>query len=737
MIRPVKAALGILVIMSPVPAAWADSSPSVEKVEIAAAISLTGEASTFGVGSLDGIQLAVEEANATGLGPRIEIKVYDDKSTPQTAQEVAREVVASSAVLVVGPTASSTSLAVGPIFAQAGLVSITTTATSDLITDNATTFRMLFKNSDQGEMLAAYVHFVLGLREAAVLAIDDSYGRTLEKGFRVAAERFGLDAKYFVFKKDEPIEALVASAAAEIGQRPVVLAMLDVEGAKILPLLRRAGVKGPYLGGDAFGVESFNSAFAGLPEEKKQPGYFCDNLYGITPMLLDSANAEMLSFADRFKARFGHYPGWVAVAGYDAARAAVEAIRGLPVEATESDLPALRAAALKALLSLNDPARAPAGLLGAIAFDSARGRQTAVRIGRFNRGHFESAPLQIVSAIHPHELELKSGAVFEMQPGRYARLQQVVYSGIYVNEILWIDQPHFTFGADFYVWIRYARNSGPEAADPGEIKFTDLASGQFDREHPVEQRDLADGTSYRLWRVQGDFRNHFDLRRYPFDSQTLTLRFFNARADVDHIVYALDQSASGELDEQGRNGTPVGVSETAFRGLSQWDFVGIHQWREHFVAKSSLGDPRRIGRENFRELSGYTAAIDCRRQWATTLSKNFLPLLLMTCIMYASLFFAPALVQAKVAVAVTGVLTGVVLLNSVNAQLGAIGYTVMVEYAFYVFFALGLLNVVSVLVGEQLRHSGHTAVAIKTDRWTRLLFLLAVTGLVVALRFYK
>jgi hypothetical protein len=33
--------------------------------------------------------------------------------------------------------------------------------------------------------------------------------------------------------------------------------------------------------------------------------------------------------------------------------------------------------------------------------------------------------------------------------------------------------------------------------------------------------------------VQGEFRNDFDLRRFPFDRQVLRLPFFNARAAND------------------------------------------------------------------------------------------------------------------------------------------------------------------------------------------------------------
>lgn len=712
------------------------ASSSTEKLEIAAAISLSGEMSAFGTGSLEGIRLAVEKANAQGSGPRIELKVYDDASSAETAAKIAAQVAASPAALVIGPSNTVTSLAAGPIYAQAGLPSITTTATSDLITDNATTFRSLFKNSEEGEMLATYLVRVLGQKRAAVLVADDAYGRTIEKGFRSAAERLGIDAKYYVFNEGENGADVARTAAPEIAEIPVVLAMLDADGARVLPVLRRLGAKGAFLGGDAFGIETFNRRFAEMPEEKRQPGYFCEGLHGITPMLLDSANADILSFAERFKARFGHDPGWVAAASYDAAEIAIEAAREAASKGGGAGPAARRAAALDYLRAPGGTRRPAVGLLGPLAFDSAHGRQTAIRIGRFSRGRFESAPLQIVSVSKPHEMDLKSGAVFPTGPGKYARPQQVIYSGIYLNEIMWMDQSRSIFAADFYVWIRFSKNTGPDAADPTDIKFPDLLNGLFDREHPVEQREMADGTTYLLWRVQAEFRNNFDLRRYPFDRQTLTLRFVNSRAAADRIVYALDQSVSEDATETGSGETLVGTAQGAFDHLTQWRFLKAHQQRENFVARSALGDPRRTGQENYRELSGYAASIDLQRRALTTLTKNLLPLFIMTAILYASLHFPSVLVQPKIGVAMTAVLTGMVLLNLVNSQLGTVGYTVAVEYAFYLFFALGFLHVVSVLVSERLRETGRAAAAQRTDLWTRIVFLGAVSSFVTAACFY-
>jgi len=707
----------------------ADAQSPSKKVEIAASLSTTGDFNAFGSDSLKAVQFALDEYKASRLSPQIELKVYDNASSPERAAENARQIVASPAVLVIGPSNSATSLAAGPLFAGGNIASITTSASSDLITDNATTFRMVLKNSEEGELLAMYLHRVLGQRRVAVMVMDDGFGKTLEKGFRNTAEQLGLEATSFVFTSGDNLEEKTAAIAPQVAGLPVVLAMLDANGTRILTTLRRSGHQGPFLGGDTFGRENFNTRFADLPEEKEKKGYFCDGLYGVTPMLLDSANAELLAFAERFKARFGYNPGWVATAAYDATRLALEAIRGMDRSAT--DTPAMRAAVLKYLLSLKDATRAPVGLLGPFVFDSTRGRQPGVRMGQFVEGRLQSAPVQIVPAPTPHETEIKSGAVFETRPGKYSRLQQIIYSGVFLNEVMWIDPARSTFAADFYVWLRFAKNSGVDAADPREIKFPDLVSGgAFDREHPVEQREMADGTSYRLWRVQGEFRNEFDLHRYPFDRQSLTVRFFNARAAADHIIYALDRSASGF--EKNRDGVTVGAAPQAFRLLSQWRFVGANHRRENFVAKSSLGDPLPLGRVNYRELSGYAASFDLQRLSLTNVIKNLLPLLLMTCILYASLHFPPTFVHTKIGVAITAVLTGVVLLNSVNTQLGAIGYTVAVEWAFYVFFGLGLLHIVSVIITEKLRLQQHGPAAARVDYWTRVAFIASVVALFVS-----
>jgi hypothetical protein len=94
--------------------------------------------------------------------------------------------------------------------------------------------------------------------------------------------------------------------------------------------------------------------------------------------------------------------------------------------------------------------------------------------------------------------------------------------------------------------------------------------------------------------MRGDFKNDFDLHRYPADSQTLAIRFFNARAASDRVVYVQDRQSTGsgaitfginvagstagtaqaaEASQSGADNLALSstVAPDAFRNLTQWE----------------------------------------------------------------------------------------------------------------------------------------------------------------------
>jgi branched-chain amino acid transport system substrate-binding protein len=480
---------------------------------------------------------------------------------------------------------------------------------------------------------------------------------------------------------------------------------------------------------------TFPGDFADQLEEKQRHGYFTDGVYATSPIIPDSANAATLAYAALFEAKFGHEPSWESIQADDGATLAMAAIRAALAK-RPADTAAARREVLAYLKTLTAPSVALPGLAGPLWFTPQRIRPEPVRIGRFYGGLFESAPTQIVPVTNPDPTALASGAVFELGEGEFGRLQSVVYTGIYVNEISRVDLAQSNFGADFNVWERFARLSTPDAADPTNLVFPNMISGTFDRELPTEQGQMPDGTDYRLWRVRGTFRNDFDLRRFPFDAQTVSLSLFNALAATDKIVYVLDRRNIEQIlgpDTAAPPGAwPHVASANAFRNLTQWVATEVQERRDDFVTNSTLGDLRRAGAERDREQSGFVVTVSLQRRAMSTLVKSLLPLVLMTVIMFASLKFPHALVKEKITVAVTAALSGAVLLTAINSQLGSVGYTIAVEYAFYVFFALSVLCIVSVLVAERLRAGDRMVAAVHVERWTQFAFLLAVALTVAA-----
>ncbi len=699
------------------------ASPSAEASEaplkLAAALSLTGPGDFYGVPARDGARLAVEDANAEPGEAPIELEVADDHSQPEQAAALAERLGAGDALAVIGPPLTVSALRAGPVYAKAGLVAIVPTAHGDDVPAPATMFQPIFNNGHMGAALADYLFHVLGGRRAIMLYRDDGYGRPLADGFRREAARLGLPAGFSAFTTEAERAEAARLAAADPNRPAIAIGSLSADAVPLLMALRRSGVRAPILGPDSIGGDSFAKLFAQTNEERDRPGFFTDNLYAASPILFDSANEATQAFASRFRARFGIDPSWSSVQGYDAARLAIAAARDAAAHAGPG-LQGRREAVRQFLASLDGPAHAIAGVSGPLWFTPARGRDQAVRIGRFVSGLFESAPVQLVPVRSAEPADLASGAAIDLGGGRLVRRQVVVSTGVLLNEVTQLDFKQQRFTADLYLWLRYAQTPGLAGAQPDDLEFPDLVQGSSGRPRPVRADALADGTHYVLWRLRGDFANEFDLRAFPADRQRLSVRFFNAHADSTRIVYVQDRRAGGV------------AAADAFRSLPQWQALGVTTSRDTLVTHSGLGNPHLQGLEQVRELSGFSLTMVLRRRVVTTLMKNLLPLVLMTLIAYSTLHFPAHLLKEKVTVSVTAALAGAVLLSSINTQLGGVGYVLAVEYLFYVFFALCFFCILTFVVTERMRVLKHTDRIARAEVVSRSIYLgvLSVTVVV-------
>src|SRR5208337_1697749 len=131
--------------------------------------------------------------------------------------------------------------------------------------------------------------------------------------------------------------------------------------------------------------------------------------------------------------------------------------------------------------------------------------------------------------------------------------------------------------------------------------------------------------------------------------------------------------------------------------------------------QSTLGEPALFGTSNRTEYGGSALAVVVQRNVVAFMVKALLPLFLLMLVVFATLFFPPSMAKERLTIPVTGILTSAVLLISITNQLPPLGYTVALEYIFYMFFLLCLMAMVTGLLAEILRNKTFHHHVIKVD----------------------
>ncbi|HOX18704.1 MAG TPA: ABC transporter substrate-binding protein, partial [Spirochaetales bacterium] len=140
-------------------------------IVIGAVLPLTGEVAVFGVSALNGMRLAVDEANAAGgaLGRPLELRARDDKGdATEGAAAFRASIEIDGAIAIAGTLMSKISLAGAPICQAAGVPMVTPTSTNPAVTTVGDyIFRACFVDPYQGYLAASFARKALRARTAA------------------------------------------------------------------------------------------------------------------------------------------------------------------------------------------------------------------------------------------------------------------------------------------------------------------------------------------------------------------------------------------------------------------------------------------------------------------------------------------------------------------------------------------------------------------------------------------
>src|SRR6195952_6067213 len=183
---------------------------------------LSGDNAQLGINEVNGVQLAIDEANKAGdLGFKLELVKADDQGSPEQAPTAAAQVLQDDAVLgVVGPSFSGATKAIGATYGDAGLSFVPPSATNPTLSQQGfPTFHRIVPSDNVEGSQAANLFVKKGYKKVVVVDDLSDYGKGvadevqkgLEKG-GVTVQRIGVDAKTTDYG---PTAQTVASSGAD------------------------------------------------------------------------------------------------------------------------------------------------------------------------------------------------------------------------------------------------------------------------------------------------------------------------------------------------------------------------------------------------------------------------------------------------------------------------------------------------------------------------------------------
>ncbi len=274
-------------------------------VNIAMAGALTGANAALGINIIDGMKVALAAHNKANPGCQVQIKQFDTEGDPQKATQVAPSIVADSSVIgMVGPAFSGETKATGAVFSQAGLLSLTASATNPALTTNGWTnfFRGLANDAVQGPAVAKYLVTTAGFKKVCVVQDDSDYGvglaKTVTEGLGSAADS---SCAGKVKTGDKDFSAIV-NQVKTASPDAIFYAGYYAEASPFVSQLRSAGVTATFVSGDG----------TNDPQFVKQAGSASKGA-----LLSCPCGPAPATFASTYTSENGQAPGVYSVEGYD------------------------------------------------------------------------------------------------------------------------------------------------------------------------------------------------------------------------------------------------------------------------------------------------------------------------------------------------------------------------------------------------------------------------------------
>jgi branched-chain amino acid transport system substrate-binding protein len=296
-------------------AAGASTALAADAIKIGGLLPMSGPGSYFGAQDKQGIELALEALNKSGV--KFEIQYEDSACSPLPATQAAKRLLDQyKPDVVIGEECSDATLAVMPVLAQAKVPLLNAGSSSIKVTEpgNPWTFRIMPNEVMQGVDIATNAYKRLNAKDAVLLYENTNagignakvFGDTFTKlGGKILADiGFGRDVNDFTS---------IATRVAGVGKIDVIPTYtLEGQGLKITQALAQAGVtKGG--GGGAIQLGTIWLPF-GFEQKAGKAALGYIRIVQFDPT---DKREQVKSFIQAFKAKYNQDPTHLNAHAYD------------------------------------------------------------------------------------------------------------------------------------------------------------------------------------------------------------------------------------------------------------------------------------------------------------------------------------------------------------------------------------------------------------------------------------
>lgn len=242
---------------------------------------------------------------------------------------------------------------------------------------------------------------------------------------------------------------------------------------------------------------------------------------------------------------------------------------------------------------------------------------------------------------------------------------QKIDISIYVLNLGKFDISTGGFTADFYLLLKC-----PESCNSSNFEFMNGRASSFEK--------IIDGEREKFYRIQANLNSQVDLKRFPFDSQTMEIIIEDKAATIDEIVYRANREESG-IDN--------GVVFTGWN-IDGWE----SEVNEHYYPPYD------------ERYSQYIFSIHISRIYFNSFLKTFLPVIFIVLVTLFSYVIDPDKISQRLGVAGSSLVAAVMFHVAITNQIPPVGYLTFADkfmmLTYFVLLATFFLNILMLELQE-------------------------------------